>query len=95
MISPVKRIADARERRLARGGDLAGQRFERVAGARTGHAHDRNRRRRRGRRRGRRWWGVEAQASRQTEALRGGGGQEPDTKLQPHLGITTKDPYLW
>ena len=38
-------IADARERRLARGGDLAGQGFERLAGARPGNAHDRNRRR--------------------------------------------------
>ena len=35
-------IADAGERRLARGGDLAAQRFQRRARARPGNAHDRN-----------------------------------------------------
>ena len=41
------RVADAGEGGLARGGEVfAGERFQRLAGARPGNAHDRDRRRR-------------------------------------------------
>ena len=46
MISFGLRIAHAGERGLARVGDFAGQRLQRLAGARAGNAHDRDRRRR-------------------------------------------------
>ena len=70
MISPVKGSRTRAERRLARGGDLAGERLERLAGARPGHAHDRNRRRPAAGGEGEDGGG--ARTSRRTEAPRGG-----------------------